>query len=70
MKLYAFQPNNWGPYSFFVMADSKDEAIKAIFKHIEDNKIYEDCYDGILSDEYYEVKVLEKGEVVINNNEF
>lgn len=69
MKLYAFQPNNWGPFSFFVMADSQVEAVKAIFNYIKENKIKEDNYAGLLSDDY-EVKVLDKGEVVTNANEF
>lgn len=39
MKLFAFQPNGYGQYSFFVMAKSEEEANLAVRRYIEETFI-------------------------------
>jgi hypothetical protein len=34
MKLYAFQPDTHGPPSYFVCAESMDDAIDAVDRHV------------------------------------
>jgi hypothetical protein len=72
MKLYAFQPQGHGEQSFFTIAKSEEEAIKAVNKHIE--KVYPkgspNEYDAYgFGTDYYEMTVVEEGQVVENNNQ-
>jgi hypothetical protein len=72
MKLYAFQPQGHGEQSFFTIAKSEEEAIKAVTKHIE--KVYpkgsSNEYDAHgFGTEYYKMTVVEEGQVVENNNQ-
>ncbi len=70
MKLYAFQPNGYGQYSFFVMAESEDEARRAIEKYIEET-FDSTCnlpYAGF-GTESYKLTMLERGEVITNAND-
>ena len=72
MKLYAFQPQGHGEQSFFTIAKSEEEAIKAVTKHIE--KVYPkgspNEYDAHgFGTDYYKMTVVEEGQVVENNNQ-
>lgn len=68
MKLYSFQPNGHGQLSFFVMAESKENAIAFVDKYIMENNL-KDRYetDGWGTD-YYECTATDAGAVVINDN--
>jgi hypothetical protein len=80
LRLYAFQPKGHGQASFFVMAANEEEAIAAIDKFIEEEKakasddefadVHLDDYDvdGWKTD-YYKLTVLERGQVVENDND-
>jgi len=70
MKLYAFQPNGYGQYSFFVMAENETEAIAAVERHIEET------FDSTCNLPYagfgtnvYKLTVLTCGEVIANAND-
>lgn len=74
IKLYAWQPDGHGEYSFFVAASSEKEAEEAVEKYISDHK---NKYDGHhLGDyeiggcgtDYYKLTVFSVGEVVTNDN--
>lgn len=71
MKLYAFQPNGHGQLSFFVMAQSTDEAFEAVDKHIRTeytrNGVYTFEADGWGTD-YYVLTVVDSGIVIENDN--
>jgi len=74
LKLYAFQPDGHGPYSFFVMAKSEADAREAIegwriTEGLEkDNYNMGGYYDD--DDDYdYELTVLKEGEVIVNDND-
>jgi hypothetical protein len=72
MKLYAFQPQGHGEQSFFTIAKSEEEAIKAVTKHIDTHypKGSPNQYDaGGWGTEYYKMTVIEEGQVVENNNQ-
>lgn len=79
LKLYAFQPDGYGPKSFYVMATSEENARIAINKYIEDyNKRqkedeeieYYSSLDDYETDYLSSCKplVLDENEVVINDN--
>lgn len=70
IKLYAFQPNGFGQYSFFVMAADEAEARRAIEEYIAEN-FDSTCnlpYAGF-GTEAYQLTVLKRGEVVFNAND-
>jgi hypothetical protein len=70
MKLYAFQPKGYGQYSFFVMAENKTEACRAVERYIEET--YDSTcnlpYAGFGTDAY-KLTVLTRGEVIANAND-
>jgi len=66
-KLYSWKPQTHGQLSFFVIASSKKESIKFIDDYIKDQKL-EEYYSRGWSDGNYELDVLVKGEVEINDN--
>jgi len=75
MKLYAFQPDGHGPSSFFVMAQSTEDAKEAIDRFI--NEIKQDI-DGrqhqlqLRSDwttTEYMLTVCEQRDVITNDND-
>lgn len=70
MKLYAFQPDGYGQYSFFVMAENEREARRAVERHIE--KTFDSTcnlpYAGFGTDAY-KLTVLNRGEVIANAND-
>ena len=68
MKLYAFQPNNVGNDSFFVMSESEEKAIKAIKKLKKTNSFYRRYgLEGFPDD--YELEVADIDEVITNDND-
>lgn len=67
-ELYAFTPQwQYGPDSFFVCANSKEEAEAAVIKAIEERGYNQGHRDHFPSK--YDCKVLEMGEVTMNPNE-
>lgn len=70
MKLYAYQPNGYGQYSFFVMAKDEGEARHSVERYIEET--YDSTcnlpYTGFGTD-VYKLTVLTRGEVVANAND-
>lgn len=75
MKLYAFQPNGHGQYSFFVAAASEEEARNAVADHIALHKGKVDGHhiggyevEGWGTD-YYVLTVLNPNEVISNCND-
>lgn len=65
MKLYYFNPNDYG-YEWFVVSDSEENAIKALNKHlIEDFDREPHGWDEPLKwgDEFFQRKVLPNGVV-------
>lgn len=70
MKLFAFQPKRYGQYSFFVMAESENEAFRAVEKYIAEN-FDSTCnlpYAGFGTDSY-KLTVLDCGQVISNAND-
>lgn len=67
MKLFSFKPDCFGPYSFFVMAQSKKAAMQAVNKYIKKEKLDEYDIEGWNTDDYI-VTVLDENEVITNNN--
>jgi hypothetical protein len=72
MKLYAFKPQGHGEHSFFTIAESEEEAIKAVTIHVETiyakGGIYE--YDAAgWGTDYYKMTVVYEGQVIHNNNQ-
>lgn len=66
-KLYAFQPDGHGPYSFFVMASSLDAAKKAVENYIKEQSL--SGYDSLGWDtDCYNITVMNEGEVITNDN--
>ena len=70
MKLYAYRPEGFGPYSFFVMAESEEDAIKSIEQYIKATGFDSYFADDFLlkRSEEYELTVLDPGEVITNDN--
>lgn len=74
MKLYAFQPKGHGPDSYFVMAESEQDARAAVLSYIERES--KEQYDGFhrgdwgkFGTDVYELSVLSVGEVINNGND-
>lgn len=82
MKLFAWQPNGHGEQSFFVMAETEEQAKTAVEAKIADllaknadENYYED--DGLYSEfcfrgwgtDYYTLTVADVGDVVMNSND-
>lgn len=70
IKLFAFQPNGFGQYSFFVMAEEEAEARQAVEKYINE-KFDSTCnlpYAGFGTNSY-KLTVLDRGEVITNAND-
>jgi hypothetical protein len=73
MKLYAFQPTSYGPPSFFVLAESEDEAKDSVERYIAEmtKKAETEEFDfdpeGWGTDGY-KVTVFERGQVAYNDN--
>jgi len=71
MKLYAYQPKGHGEYSFFTIAESEEEAKKAVDKYIAETLTenatvkYEARGWGT---DYYRLTVLKAGQVIENDN--
>jgi hypothetical protein len=72
-KLYAFQPQGHGEYSFFVAANSEAEAIEAVTKLVKEEYTRKEgglMYEaGGWGTDYYKMTVVEQGQVVINCND-
>lgn len=70
MKLFAFQPDGYGQYSFFVMAKCEEEANLAVRRYIEEtfNSTCNLLYAGFGTD-VYKLTVLNRGEVITNAND-
>lgn len=69
MKLFAFQPQGYGQYSFFVMA-ADEEARSAVARHIKET-FSSACnypYAGF-GTAAYKLTVLGRGEVIVNAND-
>lgn len=71
MKLYAFYPDGHGPFSFFVMAETEEEAIAAIEEERKKHDDYNSSGFGSIntSDPYYIKKVVGKNVVMWNSND-
>jgi len=75
MKLYAYQPQGHGGYSFFVVAESEEKARSAIDLFIEDHFDKDDDEDiSTMSisgwgTDYYEITELEPMKVITNAND-
>jgi hypothetical protein len=72
MKLFAWQPKGFGELSFFVCAETREEARMAIEKRIEELKKEEPDYEFRFNKwgtDYYILTIAERGEVVTNYNE-
>lgn len=70
MKLFAFQPNGYGQYSFFVMAENEQEASCAVEQYIKET-FDSTCslpYAGFGTDSY-KLSVLDRGKVIANAND-
>lgn len=73
LSLYAFQPQGHGEASFFVMAESEDEARESVRNFIveetkrADEKGYDFNPEGFGTD-YYKLTVLKQGQVAANDN--
>ncbi len=66
IKLYVWQPDGHGEYSFFVAAKSKEEATAAIERYRGKDNLHNKS-DGWGTD-YYSLTVLEVGQVITNDN--
>ena len=76
MKLYAFQPKGHGQKSFFVIAESEQQAREFISNKIaellangEDGFDYSDYEFQGWGTDYYRLEILEVGQVVLNDND-
>jgi hypothetical protein len=75
MKLYAWQPKGHGEYSFFVCAESEQEAKNAVDAHIkkhlnqQDNEYIGDYEIGGWGTDYYRLTVVRPLSVVTNSND-
>lgn len=73
MKLFAFQPKGHGPSSFFVMAETEEEAIKSVEAFIveeakrAEEQHYDFDFEGFGTDEY-KTTVFKVGQVAANDN--
>ncbi len=75
MKLFAFIPRGHGSQSFFVMAESEEEAKAAIASKLFMNvggqwEVEEDGSDASgWGTDYYEMTIYGRGEVAFNDND-
>lgn len=63
MKLYAFKPDDWGPLSYYVIAETEEEARKAVEEfraRIDDT---DKAWPGS-----YSMTIAERGDVIPNDN--
>ena len=63
MKLYAFQPQGHGPLSFYIIAESEEDARAKISEHIL-NHHTKDGKRTYNAEGFYKVTVAEIGEVL------
>jgi hypothetical protein len=69
MKLYAFQPSGHGEPSFFVMAEDEAEAVQAVETYIKNEEAKGRVLDyDQWGTDYYQMTVLDRGEVIENDN--
>jgi hypothetical protein len=68
MKLYAWQPHGHGELSFFVVAESEEEARRHVEEHIRLSGVSSCDYQGWGTD-YYQLTVAEPGMVLRNFND-
>ncbi len=68
MKLYAWQPQGHGDWSFFVMAESLEAATAAVEAQIKADKdrYYINCHGW--GTDYYVLHIVEAGVVLTNDN--
>jgi hypothetical protein len=75
VKLFAWQPKGHGEFSFFVAATSEEEARKAVDGYIalhkgkDDGHYIDNTTASRWGTDYYELKVVEIGEVITNEND-
>lgn len=77
MNLYAWQPKGHGELSFFVMAETLDDAIRFVKTEIDRRKNLEYFEDDFITEyefgrfgtDYYDLTVVGVGVVLINNND-
>jgi hypothetical protein len=74
MKLYAWQTDGaHGPLSFFVMAESEEQATEFVRAHIERESAKDPSFASHMRSydwpTWHELKVYEAGQVVENNND-
>lgn len=75
VRLFAWQPQGHGEYSFFVAAHSEEDARACVERYIAEHlskddwaRLTEYSTDGWGTD-YYELTVLEVGQVISNSND-
>ena len=69
VRLFAWQPQGHGELSFFVAARSEAEAREAVEKYIDNlGPGWRKAYEGKWGTDYYELTVLEVGQVITNDN--
>lgn len=72
MKLYAWKPNGYGEYSFFVCAGNEQQARTVVDAHIEslkDDEYFSDYVTSGWGTDYYELTVVEPLNVITNCND-
>ena len=69
IKLYAWQPDGHGEYSFYVTAYSKEQAIAAVEKHMQDDPWEGNFLESGWGTDYYQLTVLDVGQVITNAND-
>ncbi len=67
MKLYAFQPGVHGELSFFTIAETEEEAKKAVKKYVDGKNLTLEPEVIYLED--YILTIAEAGEVIENEND-
>lgn len=72
MKLFAFQPQGYGELSFFIMSEALQDAKEEVetWAEIEFGDNWKEATEMYgWNSYYYKITVVDKGVVVINNNE-
>lgn len=72
MRLFAWQPKGHGSLSFFTIAENKEQALIAVQKYI--NKLQKEGQElpyeaSGWGTDYYELTILEVGDVAVNAND-
>lgn len=80
-QLYAFQPNGHGPSSFFVIAESIEDAVVRVKEYARKNEMYSGSWHGIdrpysragifgytWTNANFNLTILNPGEVIDNDN--